>query len=143
MNANIMNETIEMTKTEAKAAGILNSEKFNELKDLRAEFPGYSIVVVKSTAKNKERFKGLTLQKMESYIVNHDEDKSNLKKFYTLRGLDENGKKNDVNSMVEPKTYGEIKAWFLGMYPEIEEFVSKADDILAEAKEKRAAAKAA
>lgn len=32
MNANIMTSKIEMTKTEAIAAGRLNSDKFNELK---------------------------------------------------------------------------------------------------------------
>ena len=141
MNANIMNETIEMTKTEAKAAGILGSTEFKALKDLRAEYPGYAIVVVKSSTKSKERFKGLTLEKMKDYINKHDDEgKSKLQEFYTLRGLDAEGK---AVELAESKTYGEIKLWFLGEFPEIEKFGAKADNILAEAKKKRAAAKVA
>lgn len=47
MNANIMTSKIEMTKTEAIAAGRLSSDKFNELKTLREMFPAFQIEIVK------------------------------------------------------------------------------------------------
>ena len=38
MNANIINKSIEMTKTEAKAAGKFNTPEYNELMELMKNF---------------------------------------------------------------------------------------------------------
>ena len=70
MNANIMTSKIEMTKTEAIAAGRLNSDKFNELKTLREMFPAFQIEIVKNVTKKVDHFKGLTYEYMENYIKN-------------------------------------------------------------------------
>lgn len=51
MKANIVTSTIEMTKTEAAAAGKLNSAEFADLKQLRETFPAYKIMIVKPAAK--------------------------------------------------------------------------------------------
>ena len=40
MNANLFAKKIEMTKAEAKEAGKLNSDKFNELRQLMEMYPG-------------------------------------------------------------------------------------------------------
>ena len=45
MNANLMTKKIEMSKTEAKAAGKINSEKFNELNTLRSMYPTFEIEI--------------------------------------------------------------------------------------------------
>ena len=62
MNANLEKKVIEMTKSEAKEAGKLNSEKFKELQAYLAVYPGYT-VEIKAPAKRKVEFKGLTYDK--------------------------------------------------------------------------------
>ena len=50
MNANLMTKKIEMSKSEAKEAGKLNTEKFHELRQFMAAYPGYE-VQIKAPAK--------------------------------------------------------------------------------------------
>lgn len=142
MNANITTSTIYMNKTEAKAAGKVNSPEFIELNALRAAYPDFRIEV--KTTKSKDSMKGLTAEYMEKFIEariekNEDEvDMTNLQTFYILRGRDEEGNKVALAPVV---SYGELKQWFLAQYPEVEEMTKTVDDILAKAKAKRAAAK--
>lgn len=141
MTINYTNNTIEMSKTEAKAAGKYGSEKFNELQTLKAAEPTFRVVIVKSTAKKGDHFKGLTYDYMENYIKTHDdEEHSILTIFNKLRGLDENGQKKELAAAA---TYGEIKMWFLSQFPEIEALSTNINEILNEARKTRAAQRAA
>ena len=45
MNANLYTKKIEMTKSEAKAAGNIKSEKFEELRQYMEMYPGYEIQI--------------------------------------------------------------------------------------------------
>lgn len=118
MNINFENGTIEMTKAEAKEAGKFNSEKYIELKEIRSEFPTFRIVT-KNAPKKRDTYKGLTYTYMAKYIETHTKDDDNRRaEFDRLRGY-ENGKKNPL---AETATYGEVKAWFLLKFPEIETF---------------------
>ena len=137
MNANLMTKKIEMTKTEAKTAGKLNTTEYNTLLELMNNFPGYQIEIVKTAAKKVDRFKGLDYNYMRDYIKSHNEEL--LKEFYTLRGLDENGKKV---GMAAAASYGEIKMWFLEQFPEIEEMGEKVNKIIEETRKAREARKA-
>lgn len=137
MNANLMTKKIEMTKTEAKAAGKLNTTEYNTLLELTNNFPGYQIEIVKTAAKKVDRFKGLDYNYMTDYIKSHNEEL--LKEFYTLRGLDENGKKV---GMAAAASYGEIKMWFLEQFPEIEGMGEKVNKIIEETRKAREARKA-
>jgi len=137
MNANLMTKKIEMTKTEAKAAGKLNTTEYNTLLELMNNFPGYQIEIVKTAAKKVDRFKGLDYNYMRDYIKSHNEEL--LKEFYTLRGLDENGKKV---GMAAAASYGEIKMWFLKQFPEIEGMGEKVNKIIEETRKAREARKA-
>ena len=56
MNANFTKQIIEMSTTEAKAAGKFGSPEFNELQGLRAAFPAFQIVV-KAPKKAKNQLK--------------------------------------------------------------------------------------
>ena len=67
MNANLFARKIEMTKTEAKEAGKLNSEAFKELRQLMEMYPGYEIQI-KTTTKRKVELKGLGYDYMRDYI---------------------------------------------------------------------------
>ena len=137
MNANLMTKKIEMTKTEAKAAGKPNTAEYNTLLELTNNFPGYQIEIVKTAAKKVDRFKGLDYNYMADYIKSHNEEL--LKEFYTLRGLNENGKKV---GMAAAASYGEIKMWFLEQFSEIEEMGEKVNKIIEETRKAREARKA-
>ena len=138
MNANLFSRKIEMTKTEAKAAGKPNTTEYNTLLELMKNFPGFQIEIVKSAAKKVDRFKGLDINYMENYIKSHQPEL--LKTFYELRGLDANGKKVELAAAA---TYGEIKMWFLAQFPEIEKLGENVNKIIEEARKAREAQKKA
>ena len=136
MNANHITKKIEMTKTEAKTAGKPNTDAYNTLLELMKNFPGYEIEIVKSASKKTDRFKGLDYNYMMNYIESHN--KALLKEFYTLRGLDENGKKI---GMAAAASYGEIKMWFLEQFPEVEKMAETVNEIIEKARNAREARK--
>ena len=140
MNANYEKKIIEMTKSESKSAGKVGTAEYEMLKELRSENPGFRIVI--KASKSRDNMKGLDTAYMERYIKAHDksEDKAVLKEFYSLRGLDENGKKIDF-APVAP--YGTLKQWFLTYYPEVAKMNDTVNEILKRAEAKRQAAKAA
>ena len=146
MKAIFERKVIEMTKSEAKAAGKYGTPEFEELNGLRAAYPTFRIVT--KASKSRDNMKGLDTDYMEKYIKAHDttEDKAMLKEFYSLRGLDENGKKKQFAQAVP---YGILKQWFLTYFPEVANMSNTIDEILAKAQKKReedkakAAAKAA
>ena len=138
MNANLFSRKIEMTKTEAKAAGKPNTTEYNTLLELMKNFPGFQIEIVKSAAKKVDRFKGLDTNYMENYIKSHKPEL--LETFYELRGLDANGKKVELAAAA---TYGEIKMWFLTQFPEIEKLGENVNKIIEEARKAREAHKKA
>ena len=138
MNANLFSRKIEMTKTEAKAAGKPNTTEYNTLLELMKNFPGFPIEIVKSAAKKVDRFKGLDTNYMENYIKSHKPEL--LETFYELRGLDANGKKVELAAAA---TYGEIKMWFLTQFPEIEKLGENVNKIIEEARKAREAQKEA
>ena len=133
MNAIINKKVIEMTKAEAKAAGIYGTVEFEELEKLRAAFPNFRITT--KTSKSKDNMRGLDAPYMEKYIKAHDdEEQTILKEFYSLRGLDENGKKKQFAQAVP---YGILKQWFLTYFPEVANMNDTIDKILAKAQKKR------
>ena len=138
MNANLFSRKIEMTKTEAKAAGKPNTTEYNTLLELMKNFPGFQIEIVKSAAKKADRFKGVDINYMENYIKSHKPEL--LETFYELRGLDANGKKVELAAAA---TYGEIKMWFLTQFPEIEKLGENVNKIIEEARKAREAQKKA
>lgn len=138
MNANLFSRKIEMTKTEAKAAGKPNTTEYNTLLELMKNFPGFQIEIVKSAAKKVDRFKGLDTNYMENYIKSHKPGL--LETFYELRGLDADGKRVELAAAA---TYGEIKMWFLTQFPEIEKLGENVNKIIEEARKAREAQKKA
>ena len=138
MNANLFSCKIEMTKTEAKAAGKPNTTEYNTLLELMKNFPGFQIEIVKSAAKKADRFKGLDINYMENYIKSHKPEL--LETFYELRGLDADGKRVELAAAA---TYGEIKMWFLTQFPEIEKLGENVNKIIEEARKAREAQKKA
>lgn len=115
MKINFTNHSIEMTKAEAKAASKYGSNSYNELMEVRKDFPTFEIVVIaKQKSKNKATtFKGLNYEFMEKYITANEENNTVIKEFKALRGEIEN-----VDGIkATAKSYAYIKSWFLNKYP--------------------------
>lgn len=124
LTINATANTIEMTKEFAKKAKYYGTEEYTQLQKARKDYPTYSVVTRKSVS--KESYKGLTINYMYNYIKKHpgtvvmedNTEMSTLEVFREIAGLDESGKKL-VN--VETAFYGEIRAWFLDIYPEVKD----------------------
>ena len=111
MKFNHEERTIEMTKKEAKEASIYNSATYRELKDMRKDFPEYTVAVKSSPRKTKrDCLKGLNYDFMEQYITRHGSD-DDMKEFKKMTVKDEDN--------VKTKSYGAVKAWFLDKYEEV------------------------
>ena len=119
MNANLYTKKIEMTKSEAKEAGKLNTEAFKNLRQLMEMYPGYEIQI-KATTKRKVELKGLDYDFMRDYIQKSGrQDKADvMKKFNTLIAQDKKNGKEGSEHMVTTN-YLKVRKWFLDTYPEI------------------------
>jgi len=127
MNANLMTKKIEMSKTEAKAAGKINTEKFHELNTLRAIHPTFEIEIKTSSTKKKSDYKGLTYEYMIKYITSHDDEKKSIMAEYQmLRGTSDEAQEVQADSA----SYKEIREWFLNKFPAIAEFHKKRATLL-------------
>ena len=135
MNANLMKKTIEMSKTEAKAAGKIGTPEFEKLKNYMAIYPGF-VIQIKAPAKRKVEFRGLDYKYMREYIQKHDDEQhSKMEKFKTLIAQDKKDGKEDTEHL-EAAGYLDVRAWFLATFPEIkksrENHKEKVQAILAE-----------
>ena len=139
MKINHMNCTIELTKTEMKAAEKFGSEMYLNLREARQDNPNYRVKLV-SPSKKVDRHKGLTAEAMKKFIEKHDENKTILKEFYQMRGLTPEGKEDEFGCAV---TYGELKQWFFEQYPEFKKMEDSVNEIMKKVKEKAEARKAA
>ena len=121
MNANIFSRKIEMTKAEAKAAGKIGSEKFEELRQYMNEFPGFEIQI-KAPAKRKVELKGLDYKYMRNYIQKCErEDKGKImEKFNTLIAQEKKEGK-EGSEHLKAAGYLEVREWFLSTFPEIKQ----------------------
>ena len=137
MNADLMNGTIVMSQNEARKAGRFGTDEYEMLAKLMQQFPAFRIEVVKPSAKRTDHFKGLTRAYMKQYIESRNQEK--LVEFYTLCGLDESGKKQELAAAA---SYGELKLWFLEQLPEIEQMSESIRRILDRTRDTRAARKA-
>lgn len=121
--------TITITKSFAKEAGVYNSEAYNILKGLRADFPDCK-VELKKIKRNPEKktYGKLTYERMEKYIIFVEgKDTATLKEFETVK----------IMATFKSSPYAYTKKWFLARYPEFEcEAVEeKAESAMAETEE--------
>ena len=136
MNANLMKKTIEMSKTEAKAAGKIGTPEFEKLKNYMAIYPGF-VIQIKAPAKRKVEFRGLDYKYMRGYILKHDdEDGTIMAEFCELIAQDKKDKVEGTEHL-KAASYNDVKKWFLAKFPEIkqykEEHQKKIEKILAAA----------
>ena len=115
INLNYSNATIELSESFAKKASTYNSEAYNKFIKIKNSFPDYKVVVIKSTAK-KTKVKGITIEFMYNYAMNHEVENSAIE-FAKLKG--------------EKASYTAVKSTFFKFYPEFKDFKSKMQWILA------------
>ncbi len=114
ININYKNSTIEIFKTFEKQAQIFGSDAYIELSNARKEFPHYRLVI--KSNKSNSTFKGMDFKFMLEYISKHDNATQRQEEFEKLR-------KSDLS-------YGEIKQWFVSVYPVFKECKTRAQWIL-------------
>ena len=112
-------KVIAMTKKFAKASRRVGSPEYDMLQLVRRDYPTYR-VETKTTKAKANSLKGLNYHFMEIYIKKHAEDKLEDFNVQTAK-LD--GIKN--------ASYLEVKAWFLNTFPEIEEYNTLRDALMA------------
>ena len=133
MNANLMSKKIEMSKNEAKAAGKIGTDAFNELRQYMAMYPTFDIEI-KASAKRKTEFRGLTYEYMRTYILKHDDENGTV--MAEFRDLVAQDKKDKIEGAehLEAAGYLDVKKWFLARFPEIkqhkEDHAKKVQEIL-------------
>ena len=140
MKINYAKKTIELTKSEMKAAENYGTEMYKALLDAQKNFPDYAIKV-KAPASKRDNYKGLTYEFMKKYIGGHDDDEHSIMNEYnTLCGLDANGNKKTFAAVA---SYGELRMWFLAKYPELRDMQSAIDSIMERVRQDQADAEAA
>lgn len=121
---------IVMDATFARNAENTMSPEYAHLQQVRKDYPAYTVVrrTIKRNA-NKESYKGLTYEYMETYIMSHGTSETRIA---NLRELNEMRLIAECHS--KAFRYPVIKAWFLDKYPEVKNFGMKVEAI-AEAQE--------
>lgn len=114
---------IVMDATFARNAENTMSPEYAHLQQVRKDYPAYTVVrrTIKRNA-NKESYKGLTYEYMETYIMSHGTSETriaNLREFNEMRLIAECHSK--------AFRYPVIKAWFLDKYPEVKNFGMKVE----------------
>ncbi len=117
-------ETIEITKTFAKNAQYFGTKEFEKLQAVKALYPTYSVVTVRSTKRNAPTY-SLSYVYMEAYIEKHDPSK--MDEYKKLRAETSDAEETKSKAV----TYGEVKQWFLRVFPEFKAFYQQQKDILA------------
>ena len=137
---NAKNRSIELTKTFATASSKFGTPEYDQLQQVRKDYPTYKVVTVtrKATKTDKPSYKGLTYEYMAKYIKSHDDAEENMKEFMELRGVSEEGE----NALAESAHYQTIKDWFLGKYPEIASFHEKRTELMEKTQKAKEAKKA-
>lgn len=126
--------TIEVTKKFNKASSRYGSDEYKELQNALNDNPGFKVVVKSSTKKN-DGYKGLTYKYMEKYISTHDdEDHSIMAEYNMLRGIGDEAEDANADSL----TYAEMKDWFLDKFPAIAQFHKDREEIMKKVQKNKA-----
>lgn len=132
ININYRKNTIEITAAFAKKASRYVSKEYEDMVNIRSNFPTFTISVVNTTSKRKGTFKGLSYECMKKYIINESgADSEQMKNFDTLCG-------NSNEQSADKASYGQIKKWFLSEYPDFKNADEKIKRIIEAANRKNA-----
>ena len=115
-----LEKNIYISNSFARAAMNITSEEYKTLREVMDNHPDYAILK-REIKKNpqKESYRGLTYEYMDNYIASHDESGEIMKTYTELR----------LRAECHSIRYAHIKKWFLGVYPEINDFSGKKDNM--------------
>ena len=102
VDVNFADMTIEVSKAFYEKASKYGTDEFNTLLDVMKELPGFKVVIDKKT------YNGLTIEKMEEYIVLVEKDNARLDEFHAIEDI----------AKARGAKYPILKKWFLATYPE-------------------------
>lgn len=102
-------QTITLTKKFAKSAGIINSPEYTLFKQLRADYPDYTIQEREIAKKEgKKSYANLTYEFMREYIIiTEGEGSENIRNLETVITI----------SKGQAGRYAYVKTWFLMKFP--------------------------
>lgn len=113
MRINYTNGAIEITKAEAKKAGVINSNAYNALIEVRNANPTFKVVVVAAHTKKTSKKDHITIKDIERYISAHDDENGSLmQEFIARRDAKKNGE-------LYANSFFEIKKWFFEIFPDV------------------------
>ena len=130
MNAitiNAKSRTIELSNAFSKAASLFGSEEYRQLQEARRDYPSYRVITRKQKNARKAFSTNLRISFMDKYIANHDVSDKLKAEYRTLRGLDENGSRDET---VVAADYQTIKDWFLNNFHEFEDYLANRQALL-------------
>ena len=113
MKINYTNGTIDLTKAEAKKAGIPGSDAYIALMEIRAQNPSFKVAVLPTATKKIGKKNQIRYADIERYISFHDDENGSIMKEYKAR---RNAKQNGE---LYAENFFEIKKWFFETYPEV------------------------
>ena len=123
MKINYTNNTIEMSKNEAKKASVIGSNEYKALLRAKRDFPSYYIKIVSRESKKSDYIRGLTYGYMENFIKREGTPEQ-LERFHELC--------NGAFQLGDTRMrYGSVRKWFLEEFPQIMAFKDKINAILA------------
>ena len=108
-----VNKTITVSSNDLIAAGQFGTPEFEQMMQMRTEFPGYTFVEhhIKRND-DKQTYGKLTYDVMEAFIAGHETDDKKraamLKEYETIKKI----------SKTQRAAYAFVKKWFLGKYGE-------------------------
>jgi len=113
LKVNHSNAELIMDRTFAKKAAIVGSQEYTKLQMARNDYPTYTVKLrqIKRNP-NKECYRGLTYEYMETYIKTHANAVSRFREYEEMRQISE----------CHSVRYPAIKNWFLSKYPEVAKY---------------------
>jgi hypothetical protein len=116
ISINNRKRALEITKDFQKKANIYGSEEYNALKEAKADFPTYR-VIVKTHKKTLEDT--ITMKDIVFYVEKTSgKESEEMKSLIELRGTSAQDIK-DIFEVEDAAKFGTIKKWFFTTYPEI------------------------
>ena len=129
INIDHSKKAIIIPKGIAKKASTFGTEEYNAFIAVRETFPGYEISVrtvnrTPSRKDSKDSLRGLTYEYIERYLNKYGTDDQKLEYNLLRNPVHDDGLES------KPKSYIDIRKWFLTTFPQVLDYQKKVDEIL-------------
>ena len=115
ITANMIDNTLTVSKSFYKKASVCGSAEYYELRQAKIENPGFKIVF---KTIEKKTYNGLTFAVMKAYIESQSNSEKQLKVFEAVKRIAE----------MKGSKYPLTKKWFLNAYPDFKENAVKENE---------------